>query len=73
MLVARLILNLKVAASKGHIADVTCSSYLETQTAIEYRVMGIAANKPEDLDIPMDDTLHDESVELDDMSIKLDY
>lgn len=50
VLVSRLILNLKIAASQDHIPDVHCSSYLEHQTTMEYRIIGIAANKPEELD-----------------------
>lgn len=59
VLVARLVLNLKLAAGKGHIADMHYSSHLEDLTALEYRVMGIAANEPEDLDSQISQTLHD--------------
>lgn len=60
---ARLILNLKIAATQDFITDIECTSYLEHLTRLEDRIMGIAANKPEEIKFS-DDHLRRESVEL---------
>lgn len=49
VLVCRLILNLKMAASQNRLIDGDVTSYLNHQSPLEAYVIGNMANKPEDL------------------------
>lgn len=64
LLVSRLILNLKVAATGDHVSDLHATSHLEQQTMLENRIIGIAANKPEEWKAPKRHILRDKSMEL---------
>lgn len=61
VLVSRLILNLKIAATQDYVSDLHGTSYLDHQTKLENRIVGIVANKPEGL---RGITFRDNSIEL---------
>ena len=61
VLVSRLILNLKIAATQDYGSDLRGTSYLDHQTKLEDRIVGIAANKPEGL---REITFRHDSIEL---------
>lgn len=59
---ARLILNLKIAGAQDYIGDVPCRTYLEDQTTLEDFIIGIVANRPEDLHISENSMLDEDSI-----------
>lgn len=62
VLVARLILNLKIAGAQDYIGDVPCRTYLEDQTTLEDFIIGIVTNRPEDLHISENSMLDEDSI-----------